>query len=88
MLCKIFQFLLGIFSQVLNVIAEALGLVATAVVDVLSEVVGAVSEGLLSSPLGIAVVGVGALVLFRFLFPSGDEEKRKSRTGFKEVVNA
>lgn len=77
-ICKVFRFLLDIFKGVVNIIAEALSSIATAVVDVLSEVASSVGSAFASSPLGIAVLGVGAFIAYKmFLAPSDDERERE-----------
>lgn len=72
-LCDIFSFLLDIFKQIIDVVAETLVYLGTAIVDVLSEMLSSVSSGLLSSPLGILVVGVAAWWLLSMI-PDEEEE--------------
>lgn len=84
-LCDIFSFLLDLFKQVINFVAETLIEIGTAVVDVLSDILESASKGLLSSPLGIAFVGIVGFALYSWLAP-GEEEEAAVRTA-KEQVN-
>lgn len=64
LLCKIFNFVLNLFSKVVGVVAEALKTVGSAAVDVLSDLASSVAGSVLSNPLGIALLGLGAWFLF------------------------
>lgn len=74
-ICKVFRFLLDIFKGVVNVIAEGLSTIAVAVVDVLSEVASSVGSAFASSPLGMAVIGVGLFFAYKMFFAGDDEAK-------------
>lgn len=74
-ICKVFRFLLDIFKGVVNVIAEGLSTIAVAVVDVLSEVASSVGSAFASSPLGMAVIGVGLFFAYKMFFADEDEAK-------------
>lgn len=82
-LCDIFSFLLDLFKQIIDVVAETLVYLGTAIVDVLSEILSAASSGLLSSPLGILVIGVAAWWLISMI--PGEEEKNVRSQSLKGV---
>lgn len=87
-ICKVFAFLLNIGKQVIDAIADTLVYVGTAAVEVLSDVVSAASDGLLSSPIGIAVVAVGGFFLLKTLgLIGGQEEEKLAKPELRESAN-
>lgn len=84
LICKVFQFLLSLATQLIDVVAKTLIAIGTAVVEVLGEVASAVGGMILKSPLGLAVLGVGAYFLFTML--GGDDEKSKTDSNSMPLV--
>lgn len=78
-LCKIFSFLLNVAKQVVDLVADTLVYVGTAAVEVLSEVANAVGDSIMKSPLGVAVLAIGAVWLLGFLGSGNDSPDKDEK---------
>lgn len=86
LLCKIFRFLLDLVKQLVDLVADTLVYIGTAAVEVLGAVADAVSDAFLSSPIGIAIIGIGAYWLITTL--GKNKEKGKGDDSTLDLVNS